>query len=145
MDDKLQDLYKAALMRHSRNPQGLRKLEHPSHEHFITNPLCGDEIHLYLKISDSKIESAGFESQCCSICQASASILMERLQNVPDTDSTISAASELIGALRETGSPSPYDSSDDRSALFGVKSFASRIRCATLPWEAFLAALEKNQ
>jgi len=141
MDDKLQDLYKAALMRHSREPRGQGKLENPSHEHFITNALCGDEVRLYLNVRDNQLESARFESQCCTICQASASILIERLEESSDITAATEEANELIAALRDKDAATPYPSEDDRSALFGVKAFSSRIRCATLPWEALLAAL----
>jgi len=123
MDTKLQDLYKAALLRHSRAPQGQQFIENASHEHFLTNSLCGDEVHLYLSLKDGEITKHGFQSQCCSICRASASILMERLQDTKDPGRAIFDAQHLIDALREKDTPSPYESSDDRSALFGVKAF----------------------
>jgi len=145
MDPKLQDLYKVALLRHSKQPTGNRKVEKPSHQRFLTNPLCGDEITAYLKIEDGRILSAGFQSQSCSICQASASILMEQLETQTDTVKIKEEAKQLIAALRKSDAPSPYPDSDDRSALFGVKAFRSRIRCATLPWEALLAAIEKGK
>ena len=140
MNDDLKSLYRETLLRHSRNPSNRIDLPNATAEAELKNPLCGDLITIRLVANSERIEQAAFEAQCCSICMASASMLTETVTNQATPDARKFALS-LIDSLQDSDVQLDLSENDDLNALAGVKSFPSRIRCATLPWEAMLAAL----
>ncbi|MDQ8201630.1 Fe-S cluster assembly sulfur transfer protein SufU [Pelagicoccus sp. SDUM812003] len=138
MNPQLQQLYKETLLAHSKSPHGNHELE-DARNATLRNPLCGDEITVYLKTGDNEHLHVSFTAQACSICVASASMMAKELN-----DQTAAQAGELakrfvsnfkddIESLKLEG---------DLAALSGVHAFPSRIRCATLPWEAAKSLLE---
>ena len=135
------ELYKAVLMKHGREPRNRGQLDSATHQAKLTNSLCGDEVTVYLKIQDNQIAAAAFEAQCCSICMASASMLTDKVLN-QSTDETRTLSASLIANLKSDSAPSPLEPGDELHSLNGVKAFASRIRCATLPWEALSQAVD---
>ena len=135
----LQSLYRETLIEQSRNPKNNYVLEGANRRSELKNPLCGDVVTIYLSVSGDRIDEASFEAQCCSICRASASMLTTRISG-SNRLSAISLAEDLIAFLNETDSDI-FEKDDSLQALSGVKAFASRIRCATLPWEAFQKAI----
>ncbi len=138
-----QDLYKRILMQHSREPRNKRAINQPTRKIFLANALCGDEISMYLKIDDNQLKDVAFEAQCCAICMASASMLTEKVVGMT-TDAAREAASEFIGWMNDGSANLPFEDGEDLGALSGVKAFAGRIRCATLPWEALSEALKPS-
>lgn len=141
MDPK--DLYKQTLLKHSKTPCNERELVDATHQAKIRNPLCGDEISVFLKIEDNTINTATFTAQCCSICKASASMLTERISGIATADVS-PFSTQLISQLKDKDQTLTLSETDELRSLEGVKQFSSRIRCATLPWEALLAALAKS-
>lgn len=108
------------------------------------NPLCGDKVTLGLKFRDGQLESCTFEGEGCSICMASASIMTEMVQG-----QTLERVSGLIEGFRAKmqGEAAPEglpaeDSSEDIVALYGIKRFPVRIKCALLPWTTLKKGLE---
>jgi nitrogen fixation NifU-like protein len=108
------------------------------------NPLCGDKVTLGLKMRDGKLVSCTFEGEGCSICMASASIMTEMVQGQP-----LDRVSGLIEGFRAKmqGEDRPdvlpsEDSSEDIVALYGIKRFPVRIKCALLPWTTLKKGLE---
>ena len=140
MKPELQSLYKETLLKHSREPLNREAMPAADVSERIKNPLCGDIVTLHLQFDRDQIGHATFEAQCCSICMASASMLTEKVVGI-ETKKSQSFARSLIDMLSHTEDSFPLSESDDLIALSGVKEFPSRIRCATLPWEALLAAL----
>lgn len=144
MNPELKSLYRDTLLRHSREPNNRGVLENPDTTFSLKNPLCGDIITLYLKTFQEQISQAGFEAQCCSICMASASMLTGKVtgssiqQGIDFTDS-------LIEMLVNPDLTLELSDNEEIQSLAGVKSFPSRIRCATLPWEAFKGAASRLQ
>ena len=139
MRPDLQSLYRETLIEQSRNPKNNYALEGANRQSELKNPLCGDVVTVYLSLAGDRIGEASFEAQCCSICRASASMLTTRIAG-SDRLAAISLAKDLIAFLNEPESKA-FDKDDSLQALSGVKAFASRIRCATLPWEAFQKAI----
>ena len=139
MRANLQSLYRETLIEQSRNPKNNYAIEGANRQSELKNPLCGDVVTIYLSVSGDRIEEASFKAQCCSICRASASMLTTRIAG-SDSLSAISLAEDLFAFLNESESDI-FDKDDLLQALSGVKTFASRIRCATLPWEAFQKAI----
>lgn len=139
MDADLQSLYRETLIAQSRNPENNYILENATRQGELKNPLCGDLVTIYLSLNGNQIEKASFQAQCCSICKASASMLTTRIAGA-DKSGAVSLAEKLIAFLNDPQSES-FGKNDPLQALSGVKAFASRVRCATLPWEALQRAL----
>ena len=141
MHPDLQSLYRETLIEQSRNPENNYILENANKQSELKNPLCGDIVTVYLSVIGARIEEASFQGQCCSICKASASMLTTRVVG-SDWPAALTLAEDLIAFLNEPESDN-FDKDDSLQALSGVKAFASRIRCATLPWEALQKALDE--
>ncbi len=142
MNPELKSLYRETLLKHSRSPHNRGVLGNADTSCQLKNPLCGDVVTIYLTISGQRISQANFEAQCCSICMASASMLSERVTE-SDLERSLALAESLITSLTERKSALALPDNSDLHALTGVRSFPSRIRCATLPWEAFRKAVAK--
>ncbi len=142
MNPELKSLYRDMLMGHSRDPRNQGVLEDPDTTFELKNPLCGDVIILYLKTFQKQISQASFEAQCCSICMASASMLTEKVTGA-EIEEGINFADSLIEMLVNPELTLELDDAEEIQSLEGVKSFPSRIRCATLPWEAFKEAVSQ--
>jgi nitrogen fixation NifU-like protein len=137
--DSFQDeLYQEVLLQHSRRPRNFGPLEKATHRADGLNPLCGDEVCLQFRISGGRVEKAGFEGHACAICTASASILTMEAEGLT-TDEVRGLASRFRQALQG----GDFDQMPSRlSALGGVHRFPARVKCAVLPWEAAVAALD---
>lgn len=143
MDAKLQSLYQETLLKHSRSPLNQGHMPDPTVSQEIKNPLCGDIVTVHLRIRQEEIAEAKFEGQCCSICMASASMLTERAAGNSIEESKAFALS-LIDMLSNPDADPTLSDDDELNALFGVKAFPSRIRCATLPWEGLQQAIAQT-
>lgn len=134
MNPQLQALYKETLLAHSKQPRNAVPLDGAPCS-TRRNPLCGDEVTVYLNCDHDQIRGLAFTAQACSICTASASMMTERLAALSPENATRFAQSLVRHFSHE---PEQLDLPGDLAALQGVLAFPSRIRCATLPWEAFL-------
>ncbi|MBK1880147.1 iron-sulfur cluster assembly scaffold protein [Pelagicoccus mobilis] len=130
MNPDLKKLYQETLLSHSKQPHNNHELPE-AEKTTIRNPLCGDEITVYRKNGDIT-----FTAQACTICLASASMMTQHLATLP-TPEAAAFADSLVSRLKEK--PETIDLPGDLAALSGVLSFPSRIRCATLPFEAYLS------
>lgn len=139
-ETNLKTLYQSILIEHAKAPLHCGKL--PSHTHFAEgfNPLCGDAITVYIKVCDGLIEDAQFESASCSICTASASMMMARIRECP-----VSQLSPIFASFNRLLEPS--ESIDEEGlgealvAFEGLREFPSRKNCARLPWTTVGKAL----
>ena len=133
----LNALYLEAIKQHAADPTGFRQEIDATHQFEEYNPLCGDRILVQLRITQEQVEAAAFEGEACAICMASASLLCG---NIPGK--SVRHLRELHERLL-TALDSDHDSDgiDPLKPLLGVRSYPSRIRCATLPWSAASKAL----
>lgn len=134
----LEDLYQELILDHYRNRRGEGHLDDPTVEVDQNNPLCGDVVHLELKIQDGRIAEVGHSGEGCSISRASASMLAETLPG-----STIEEAFDRIDRFRQMMHGEEIEDEDlgDAIALSGVAKFPARIKCALLSWTATNEAL----
>lgn len=138
------DLYQELIIDHGTEPRNYHELEGCSHHAEGFNPLCGDEIQLFLQLVDGKIDKASFTGKGCAISTASASIMTELL--VGKTAAEAKALFDEFKHLVTTKAAQPPPKSLGKLiALSGVRVFPSRVKCATLAWHTLLAALEKNE
>ena len=141
MTDELGTLYRDVIVEHGNHPRNHRNLGNDAVSAEGVNPLCGDEITVYLRLDGDVIADAGFESHSCAISTASASLMTEAL-----IGKTRSEALDLFDDVRAMlTSTTPIVDQADRvgklRALSGVSAYPMRVKCATLPWHTFREAL----
>ena len=149
----LDDLYKEIILDHYRSPRNQGELDPPAHRCEGFNPLCGDEVIVYVSLIDQRIEDIRIGGQGCSISQASASMMTEIIKGI-----SISEAEEIILAFKEmmdiyecelSGEETSVSSLNvdlgDLEALQGVVKFPVRIKCATLAWNTLTQSISEIQ
>lgn len=137
----MQDLYKEIVLDHFRRPRNRGELEDADVEESVFNPLCGDEVTIYAILEDGRLAAVAFTGRGCSISQASASMLAERLEGKgrEEAEEEIAAFIEMMRGTEENGDLG------DLAALKAIITAPNRIRCATLAWEALRRGLQERQ
>jgi nitrogen fixation NifU-like protein len=141
------DLYQDIILDHGRHPRNFRKIEHPSHFAHGHNPLCGDRVTVFVTMAGDRIEDVSFEGRGCAISTASASLMTELLRGktLAEADALFkSFRAQVTGEGDATVSPALEDDMDRLAPLSGVRSYPARVKCATLAWHAFEAALHSG-
>jgi nitrogen fixation NifU-like protein len=134
----LEDLYQELILDHYQHPHHFGVLENPTHHAHGANPLCGDELDITLLIEDGRVKDIAFKGDGCAISKASASIMTDEL--VGKTLEEAKALFEEFHALL-TGEGLGVRLNKAK-AFSGVKEFPARVKCATLAWHTFQAALD---
>jgi nitrogen fixation NifU-like protein len=138
----LEELYKEVILDHYRTPRNKGRLDPHDIALERNNPLCGDELELFLRFDGEKLGDIAFEGKGCSISQASASMMTEKVKSLPIKDAAAVAESiKRMMAGEEEGDP---DELGDLVSLKGVVKYPVRIKCALLSWNTFLEALEES-
>jgi nitrogen fixation protein NifU and related proteins len=143
----LRELYQDIILDHGRHPRNFRTIEHPTHLAQGYNPLCGDRVTVYLSLDGDHIADVAFQGRGCAISTAAASLMTEVLKG-----KTIAAARQLFARFHATltGGPAAdvpdalQDDVERLEPLSGVRAYPVRVKCATLPWHAFEAALQSG-
>jgi len=145
----LKQLYQDIILEHGKSPRNLGKCEGYSHEAKGYNPLCGDKVHVYLKLDNGKkVESLTFEGEGCAISLASASIMTEliRGKSINDTKEIMNA---FLNMIKNTSKIQSNHLDEDQKtklmSLSGVKQFPMRVKCATLSWHTLISAIDNTQ
>jgi nitrogen fixation NifU-like protein len=136
----LRELYQEIILDHYRRPRNFGPLEGATHQAAGHNPLCGDQVKIYLDVDPSgAIGRIHFEGAGCAISTASASLMTEAVGGLPVED-----ARRLFQRFHDllTHKGEPDGELGDLEALAGVRDLPVRIKCATLPWHTFKAALD---
>ena len=145
----LKQLYQDIILEHGKNPRNLGRCEGYNHEAKGHNPLCGDKIHVYLKLDNrKKVEGLTFEGEGCAISLASASIMTELVKK-----KTFEEAKEIMDAflkmIKDTSEIKSNHLDDDQKtklmSLSGVKKYPMRVKCATLAWHTLTSAITNTQ
>ena len=134
----LDDLYQEVVMDHNRRPRNYRLPECTNRQAEGFNPLCGDQITVYLSVEDNKIADIGFQAIGCAISKASASMMTECAKGL-----SLEEAEKVFAEFRSMITQEDFDPDvlGDAELLQGVSRFPARIKCATLAWHAFNSAL----
>ncbi|HLD14482.1 MAG TPA: SUF system NifU family Fe-S cluster assembly protein [Burkholderiales bacterium] len=142
--DELRDLYQEVIFDHNRKPRNFHKLAGANRQAEGFNPLCGDQLSVYLKISDQDlIEDVSFEGRGCAISTASASIMTETLKGktVQQANTLFENFHRLVtGQGADTAAPAA--DLGKLQVLTGVRDYPARVKCATLAWHTVQAALK---
>ena len=140
--NELTDLYQEVILDHNKRPRNFGALESADREANGHNPLCGDQLKVYLLLDGETVTDIRFEGSGCAISKASASLMTESVKG-----RTLAEAEEMFGAFRDllTGDPATRESASPKLgklAVFeGVREFPVRVKCATLAWHTLQAAV----
>jgi len=142
----LKQLYQDIILEHGKSPRNLGKCEGYSHEAKGYNPLCGDKLHVYLKLDNGKkVESLTFEGEGCAISLASASIMTELVKG-KSFEETKEIMDAFLNMIKNTSKiQSNHLDEDEKTKLMslsGVKQFPMRVKCATLSWHTLNSAIK---
>jgi nitrogen fixation NifU-like protein len=140
--DELFDLYQEIILDHNKRPRNFHALETATHRAEGNNPLCGDQLQVFLELQDNRIRNVSFWGEGCAISKASASLMTMAVKGKP-VDEVEQILGEVLSML--TGSPDTpvaLDEFGDIASLSGVRQFPVRIKCATLAWHALDAAMD---
>jgi nitrogen fixation NifU-like protein len=142
MFDDVRDLYQDIILRHSRQPLHMRRLDPYDAKSVGDNPMCGDRCEVRICLGqDGAVSNIGYEARGCAISMASADLMADVAAGRPPEN--IRALAQNFFSLVRTGATLGEDAALDRlKPLSGVSEYPSRIKCATLPWAALLAALD---
>ena len=142
----IKELYQEIVLDHGKNPRNKNKLKSFNKEAKGHNPLCGDKIHIFLKLDgDKKVEDISFEGEGCAISIASASIMTETIKG-KEFNVAKKILEHFLNMLKEGSKLSINSLNEDQNttmmSLSGVKQFPMRVKCATLAWHTFMHAAE---
>jgi nitrogen fixation NifU-like protein len=137
----LRDLYQEVILDHTKHPRNKGALEHATHRAHGSNPLCGDQLALFLEVADGRVKDARFSGRGCAISTASASLLTEAVKGRSPAE-----AHELFARFHRAVTAPPDEAIDvsalgKLAALTGVREFPMRVKCASLAWHTLEAAL----
>ena len=145
----LKDLYQEIILDHGKNPRNLRKTENFNKDAKGHNPLCGDKVHIFLKIDENKnISDISFEGSGCAISMASASIMTDLMKEKKEKE-----VKELVDDFLQMIKESPEmktkiiteNEKTKLMSLSGVKQYPMRVKCATLAWHTLTSAMNNSQ
>ena len=142
----LKELYQEIILDHGKNPRNKKKCNGFNKDAKGNNPLCGDKVHVFLKLNDEKqVEDISFEGEGCAISIASASIMTETIKG-KDFNVAKKILEHFLNMLKEGSKLSINSLNEDQNttmmSLSGVKKFPMRVKCATLAWHTFIHAAE---
>ena len=145
----LKELYQEIILDHGKNPRNLRKTENFNKDAKGHNPLCGDKVHVFLKIDENKnISDISFEGSGCAISMASASIMTDLMKEKKEKE-----VKELVEDFLQMIKESPEmktkiineNEKTKLMSLSGVKQYPMRVKCATLAWHTLTSAMSNSQ
>ena len=145
----LKELYQELILEHGKNPRNLGKTNNFNKDAKGNNPLCGDNVHIYLKLNDQrKVEDISFEGSGCAISMASASIMTDLIKGKSDNEAK-EIIEDFLGMIKENPElKSNLLKEDDKTKLMclsGVKQYPMRVKCATLSWHTLVSAMDEDK
>ena len=145
----LKELYQEIILEHGKNPRNLRKTDGFNKDAKGNNPLCGDNVHVYLKLNGQKIvEDASFEGSGCAISMASASIMTDLVKGKEEIE-VKEIVTDFLDMIKEKEQLHSKILNEDEKiklmCLSGVKQYPMRVKCATLSWHTLTSAINDFQ
>ncbi|MCA1612702.1 MAG: SUF system NifU family Fe-S cluster assembly protein [Acidobacteria bacterium] len=138
---ELSELYQQVILDHNKKPRNFGRLEGASRTADGYNPLCGDQLTVYLQLAEDRVEAVSFEGSGCAISKASASMMTQAVKGKTreEAETLFGEFHRMVtGELDEEATPNALG----RLKIFaGVREFPARVKCASLPWHTMHAAL----
>ncbi len=141
MNEELRDLYQDVIIEHSKRPRNYHALDAPARSAAGYNPLCGDQIKVYVKLDDGKVADVSFEGSGCAISTASASVMTDAIKgkSATETEALFTKFHDLVTGHADVAADD--DELGKLSIFGGVSEFPTRVKCATLCWHTLRAAI----
>jgi nitrogen fixation protein NifU and related proteins len=141
----LKELYQDIILEHGKSPRNFGKCSNHSHEAKGHNPLCGDQVQVYLKLNEeNNVEKLTFEGSGCAISIASTSIMTELVEG-KSFDVAKNIIDDFLGMIKNGTEIKTNELTDDQKtkimSLSGVKKYPMRVKCATLSWHTLMSAI----
>ena len=144
----LKELYQEIILDHGKNPRNLKKSDNFNKDAKGHNPLCGDKVHIFLKVDENnKISDIAFEGSGCAISMASASIMTDLMKEKKEVEvkELVSDFLEMIKQNPELKSKILEENEKTKlMSLSGVKKYPMRVKCATMAWHTLTAAMKNS-
>ena len=145
----IKELYQEIILEHGKNPRNLGKTENFNKDATGKNPLCGDNVHVFLKLDESKkVEDISFEGSGCAISMASASIMTDLIKGKEEIE-VKEIVNDFLGMIKENPELKSKNLKEDEKTklmcLSGVKQYPMRVKCATLSWHTLVSAIDNTQ
>ena len=145
----LKELYQEIILEHGKNPRNLGKVHEFNKDAKGHNPLCGYNVHVYLKLNGQKIvEDISFEGSGCAISMESASIMTDLIKGKNEHEAK-EIVKDFLGMIKENPDlKSEYLKEDEKTKLMclsGVKQYPMRVKCATLSWHTLTSAMDNSK
>ena len=145
----LKELYQEIILEHGKNPRNLRRTENFNKDAKGHNPLCGDKVHVYLKLNaDKKVEDISFEGSGCAISMASASIMTDLIKG-KEQHEVKEIIEDFLNMIKEKPELNSKNLNEDEKTklmcLSGVKQYPMRVKCATLSWHTLISAFNDKK
>ena len=136
----VRELYQSTILDHNKRPRNFRVPERANREARGNNPLCGDQLTVYLEVEDGVVKDVGFQGSGCAISKASASLMTESVagRSLAEVDALFARFHELLTG--EPGAAGDAESLGKLAVFSGVREYPVRVKCATLPWHTVRAA-----
>jgi len=139
---ELSELYQQVILDHNKKPRNFHKLENANRRAEGFNPLCGDQLNVYLHVEDDQVKEVSFEGSGCAISKASASMMTQAVKG-----KTKAEAENLFNefhrmAMGELDEENEPNNLGKLTIFAGVRDYPARVKCATLSWHTMRAALE---
>ena len=144
----LKELYQEIILDHGKNPRNLGKFNNYNKDAKGHNPLCGDNVHVFLRLNENKkVEDIAFEGSGCAISMASASIMTDMIRGKEEKE-VKEIVNDFLGLIKEKDLLENKILEEDEKTklmcLSGVKQYPMRVKCATLSWHTLTSALDNS-
>ena len=145
----LKELYQEIILDHGKNPRNLGKFDNYNKDAKGHNPLCGDDVHVYLRLNENKkVDDIKFEGKGCAISMASASIMTEMVRGKEEIE-VKEIITDFINMIKEKDELSNNILNEDEKTklmcMSGVKQYPMRVKCATLSWHTLISAIDEKK
>ena len=145
----LKELYQDIILEHGKSPRNFGKCEKYTHEAKGHNPLCGDQVQIYLKLNkEKKVDNLTFEGSGCAISIASTSIMTELVKG-KSKDIAKKIVFDFLNMIKSTSEIKSNNLDEDQKmkimSLSGVKQYPMRVKCATLAWHTLTSAIDEKK
>lgn len=140
--NELNDLYQQVILDHNKRPRNFKLLENPTNESEGFNPLCGDRIHVYVRLDGDTVQDISFQGSGCAISKASASMMTESVKGKSKAE--IQQLFEKVHQMMTAAPQVEVETNElgKLAAFSGVREFPVRVKCATLAWHTLNASLQ---
>ena len=142
---ELSELYQAVILDHNKKPRNFHKLENANRFAEGYNPLCGDQLNVYLHVEDDQVQEVSFEGSGCAISKASASMMTQAVKGKSKLEAETLFNEFHRMATGELDAETEPNQLGKLTIFAGVRDFPARVKCATLSWHTMHAALNEQE